>query len=355
MVIHRLIMAVFLLALLWLPASGAMAQSVRPPDNAVNQPVTEQVGPSNTLGSQSQSDYWHELRKGKAGLSTAGKNSGLLIQAQGEQWRLVRRNYIVKYSGWFLAGVIGFLALFFLIRGRIRLKNGKSGKTIARFTLPQRTAHWFMASVFILLALSGLLLLLGRTALAPLIGKGLYSVIASASMQGHNLFGPLFIVALIWLYYMFIPGNFLKIVDIKWILKGGGLLGGHASAGHYNFGEKAWFWAVSLVGLLMSITGIILEFPWLAANLQLLQVSTIVHAVGAVGLIAFALGHIYIGTVGMEGALDSMTTGDVDVNWAREHHDLWYQEVTGEKINPQSESPSTGHAQVYSQDKVKEA
>ncbi|HFC04148.1 MAG TPA: formate dehydrogenase subunit gamma, partial [Rhizobiales bacterium] len=225
------------------------------------------------------------------------------------------------------------------------------GQTISRFSLPQRTAHWFMAGVFIILGLTGLILLLGRTALAPLIGRNVYAVFASASMQGHNLFGPLFIIALIWMYYLFVPGNFFKLVDLKWIFKGGGLLGGHASAGHYNFGEKVWFWWVAVVGLLMSVTGIILEFPWLSANLQLLQISTIVHAIGAISLIAFALGHIYIGTIGMEGAIDSMTTGDVDINWAKEHHDLWYEDVTGEKISATGQS-TVGHAQVYSQDKT---
>lgn len=354
MILQRLIAAFFLVVFLTVPLSTADAQSVRPPDNAVNLPTDEQIGTSNTIGPNSQSDYWRALRHGKGGLSTSGQSGSLLIQSQGEQWRLVRKNYIIKFSGWVLAAVIVILALFFLIRGRIRLKNGRSGKTISRFSLSHRTAHWFMASVFIMLAISGLILLLGRTALAPLLGKELYSIIASASMQGHNLFGPLFIVALVWLVYMFLPGNFLKMVDIKWILKGGGLLGGHASAGHYNFGEKVWFWAVAIVGVAISVTGILLEFPWLVTNLQMLQISTIVHAVGAVGLVAFAFGHIYIGTVGMEGALDSMTTGDVDINWAKEHHDLWYEEVTGEKIDQASEVSSTGHAQVYSQDKVTE-
>lgn len=349
--LHRLIAAIFFIALMLVSVTTINAQSVRPPGNAVNQSTDEQIGTSNTLGPDSQSKYWHDLRQGKSGLSTTGRSGGLLIQAQGEQWRLIRKNYIIKYSGWVLAAVLVILVLFFLIRGKIRLKGGRSGQTISRFSLPHRTAHWFMASIFIMLGLSGLILLLGRTALAPLIGKNVYSIFASAAMQGHNLFGPLFIVALVWMYYLFVPGNFFKMVDLKWILKGGGLIGGHASAGHYNFGEKVWFWAVAIVGLLISITGIILEFPWLSANLQLLQISTIVHAIGAVGLIAFALGHIYIGTIGMEGALDSMTTGDVDVNWAKEHHDLWYEEVTGEKSATHDQG-ETGHAQVYSQDKI---
>jgi formate dehydrogenase subunit gamma len=41
---------------------------------------------------------------------------------------------------------------------------------------------------------------------------------------------------------------------------------------------------------------------------------------------AAMLGHIYIGSLGMEGAFDAMGSGDVDLNWAREHHSLWVEQ-----------------------------
>ncbi|MCP4185365.1 MAG: formate dehydrogenase subunit gamma [Hyphomicrobiales bacterium] len=359
--LRELVAAMFLFALIVMPLESLQAQSVRPPANAVNQgidkQIDEQIGTSNTLGTNSQSDYWRDLRHGKDGLATSGQSGRKLIQAQGEQWRIVRKTYIVKYGGWVLATAIFLIVLFYLIRGKIRLKAGRSGETISRFSLPHRTAHWFMASIFILLSISGLILLLGRTVLMPVIGKNAHSIVASAAMQGHNLFGPLFIVALIWLTFMFIRGNFFQMADLKWILKGGGLLGPHASAGHYNFGEKGWFWLVVIAGSIMAITGMILEFPWLAESLQLLQISVIVHAIGAIALISAALGHIYIGTLGMEGALDSMTTGDVDVVWAKEHHDLWYEEVTGQKVaNPEAEGSQSipDHNQISAQSQTTE-
>jgi formate dehydrogenase subunit gamma len=43
--------------------------------------------------------------------------------------------------------------------------------------------------------------------------------------------------------------------------------------------------------------------------------------------IAAMIGHIYIGTIGMEGAFEAMGEGTVDINWAREHHELWLEEV----------------------------
>ena len=304
--------------------AGAQS-SVRPPSNAVNQPSSSPAGPSNSLGSESQSDYWRDLRQGKSGPALLGKKGSQLIQSRGEDWRLVRINYILKYSSWILVSVVGILALFFLLRGKIRIKSGRSGKVMPRFTLNERVVHWFMACVFILLAISGLILLLGKIVLIPLVGKQAFGLIASAALQGHNLFGPLFVLAVIMLFFTFIRGNMLQMVDIKWLLKGGGFFGGHASSHRYNFGEKAWFWLATLVGFLMSITGIVLLMPGLIPELIYLQGATLLHGVGAIGLIAAALGHIYIGTIGMEGALESMTHGVVDENWAKEHHDLWYE------------------------------
>ncbi len=250
------------------------------------------------------------------------------MTTSGEQWRLLRVNYIRKYAGWLPAGVIVLLAAALLFRGRMRITNGRAGRTIPRFTTTQRVAHWFTAGVFILLALTGLLILLGRPLILPWLGHDAHSVLVSAAMQAHNLFGPIFIAALVWLFVKFLPGNFFHPVDLRWILRLGGFFGGHVSSGRFNFGEKAWFWLLAIVGVVLSITGLAMEFPWLFADLRWLQLSTVLHALGAIVLISVALGHIYIGSIGMEGAIDAMLDGEVDENWAREHHDLWYHEVT---------------------------
>jgi formate dehydrogenase subunit gamma len=135
----------------------------------------------------------------------------------------------------------------------------------------------------------------------------------------------LFAVALTMLFFTFVRGNFFQFVDIKWMLKGGGFFGGHVSSHRYNFGEKTWFWLATLVGLVMAISGVMLLIPWAMPDLYYLQVATVLHAIGGVLLVAAALGHIYIGTIGMEGALEGMTRGTVDENWALEHHDLWHE------------------------------
>ena len=322
--------------------------SVRPPDTAVNQGLTA------PLGEQSDADIWRQLkhggREGAAALPdgmpmvpgrpenvfetfmdeirgaptgiTSDSGQPRIMQVLGEEWRLFRRDVILPYAGWILVAVIALIALFGLIRGRIRIRGGRSGRYIPRFSMAHRIAHWFLAASFILMAISGLVILLGRPVLAPLIGKEANAVLTSAMLQGHNLFGPVFILSLVIMIIKFMKGNFFQWADLKWIARGGGLLGGHASSHHYNFGEKTWYWVVVIVGLMMSGTGLLLLFPWITDVLAWHQLSTVLHAGGAILMIAFALGHAYVGSIGMEGSLDSMLRGEVDENWAREHHDL---------------------------------
>ncbi len=296
----------------------------RPP--AETPPITGPLGPRGNLP---LSDFWDKLRGGDPLDVLKPASPEAAMTTTGEQWRLLRVNVLRKYLGWAPLAVIALLAVVYLVRGPMRISGGRSGRTIARFDLFQRVAHWFMASVFLFLGATGLLILLGRELLVPLIGKQANAILLTASMQGHNLFGPIFIFSLLWMFFKFVPGNLFKIVDIKWMLKLGGLFGGHVSSGRYNFGEKAWFWLVMLVGLVLSVTGIVMLFPWLVADIRWVQLSNVLHVMGGVALISVAFGHIYMGSVGMEGSLDAMTRGEVDENWAKEHHDLWYEEVRG--------------------------
>ncbi|MDU8929362.1 formate dehydrogenase subunit gamma [Alisedimentitalea sp. MJ-SS2] len=361
----RLLAVLSMLLGLALGTTMADAQSsVRPPDNAVNQGLTA------PLGSQSDADIWRQLKQGGIGTPSASGDIPLpmapgrpdnvaetfwkeitapardasatsgtprVMQVLGEEWRLLRRDYILPYAGWVLVAVLALIALFGIVRGRIKIRDGRSGKYIFRFSMAHRIAHWFLAASFILMAISGLVILLGRPVLVPLIGKDANAVLTSAMLQGHNLFGPVFILSLLIVIFKFMKGNFFQWADAKWIAKGGGLLWGHASSHHYNFGEKTWYWVVVIVGLIMSATGMLLLFPWITDVLAWHQLSTVLHAGGAILMIAFALGHAYVGSIGMEGSLDSMLRGEVDENWAKEHHDLWYEEVTGKKVTHEDE------------------
>lgn len=299
--------------------------------------VLDDDGPPNTLGDRSDAEIWDDFRGGDPADLLASKPEGSVMTTTGQQWRMLREKYIVKYAGWFPVGVIAALMLFYLIRGTMPIKGGRSGQTIPRFTMIHRIAHWTTAGVFLILGFSGLIIMLGRPVIVPLFGHEVNSAMTSAALQGHNLFGPLFIICLIWMFAKFIRGNFFQIVDFKWIFKLGGMFGGHVSSSQFNFGEKSWFWLLMIVGAVMSVTGLALEFPWFFEDLRWLQASTILHGVGAITLICVSIGHIYMGTIGIEGAIDSMLIGEVDENWAKEHHDLWYEEVTGKSAKDDTE------------------
>jgi formate dehydrogenase subunit gamma len=264
----------------------AVAQSsVRPPGESYS-------GPNTAHGDQSTPDIWRDIRHGKSGsVVFPSAEGGVLIQSAGESWR-VRHGTLARYGGWLLLAVAGIAGLYFLVRGRIPIHGGRTGRVMPRFSLVQRIVHWFVAILFVLLASTGLVLLFGKYALLPIIGSEPFALVASASMQAHNLFGPLFIPALVALCIIFVRGNGYRAVDREWFMKGGGFLGGHASSHKYNFGEKSWFWWALIMGLVLSASGIALLFP--IADRSGAQLANLAHAVAALLFIAFAIGHIYL-------------------------------------------------------------
>lgn len=277
-------------------------------------------------------DLWREVRQRDApasGLTQAqGVETGVLINTSGETWRLFRMDWLIPISAALIVGTLLLLVLFYFIRGRIMIEGGRSGKLVPRFSVNQRVAHWFLASLFILLSITGLVLLYGRFVLIPLLGPEGFSATAAACKEAHNLFGPIFPFALIMLFFLFLRGNSFSMVDIKWFLKAGGLFGGHpASSGYYNGGEKSWYWLLILVGVVISVSGLILDFHVFGQSREVMEWSHVAHGVAATILITASLAHIYIGSIGMEGAFDSISNGYVDGAWAKEHHDLWYKEM----------------------------
>jgi len=277
----------------------------------------------------SDADSWRQIRQGTAGYSAVpGRESGVLIQSSGQDWRLLRNGPIAGLGAWGLAFTLLALGGFFLLRGRIRLKAPRSGVTVTRWSAYERILHWSTALLFLILLCSGLLLLYGRETLLPLIGHEHFSSAAATAKTLHNYGGPLFIVGLLLMLIAWLRDNIPAAVDWQWLLSLGGLLGDrHPSAGRMNAGEKGWFWLLILAGIAISITGLILDFSNFGQPRSLLQISHIIHASSALLLSVGALGHIYIGSIGTEGALEGMLKGQVDTVWAEQHHDQWYQQL----------------------------
>ncbi len=288
--------------------------------------------PPNTLPAhESVSDYWRALRQGEALRPSQGfAHPQPAIRSDGETWRRLRLQ-LRTIGGIAILVAFAGVILFALLRRPVPLEGGRTHRLVPRFTLLQRLAHWYVAFTFILLAVTGAVLLFGRIVLLPLTGPAAFAAIASAAKEGHNLFGPVFIIGLLMLIALYVRENIPSWVDVKWLLKGGLFFVSHLPAGKFNGGEKLWFWGVTILGLVLAVSGIVLDFPFLVSDrpwgFTAWQLSHLLHAAAAVLLIAGAIGHIYLGTIGTEGTLDGMVTGCVDERWARQHHDLWFEEL----------------------------
>ena len=253
-----------------------------------------------------------------------------LIQPEGREWRQFHQTTLPTYGGYILLGVLGLLLLFYIVRGKVRLESGQSGRTIVRFGGFSRFVHWLTAVSFIILALSGLNVVFGKTLLLPLIGENAFAASAQWAKYAHNYLSVPFTVGLVFMLLIWIKDNLPSTLDLKWLAQGGGIIGNaHPPARKFNAGQKLIFWSVILIGGAIAVTGYLLMFPFYTTGIAGMQLAQIVHSIGGVVLIAVIFGHIYIGTVGMEGAFDAMGTGEVDVNWAKEHHSLWAEKEIG--------------------------
>lgn len=287
---------------------------------------------------------WKEIRSGDPQItSLPGRETNVLIQSQGQTWRAVR-NPITTTGGALIALVLLGLAGYFTWRGPIDVRGTLAGRKIERFTLVKRAAHWTMAFSFVALGITGLILTFGKNILLPLIGSTLFSWLAMLSKSVHNFTGPIFSVALVVFIMLFVRDNIPRAYDAKWIAKFGGMLdrsgATHVPAGKFNAGEKALFWILVVVlCLVLTVSGYILLFPNFNQVRSTMQLANIVHLVAALLAIAMASFHIYLGTIGMKGALDAMRTGYVDETWAREHHEYWYNDVKAGKESGEGVAP----------------
>ncbi len=312
----------------------------------------KQVQPGNNA------PMWRQVGAGVTGYSSLPKSeapeAGNLIQPfvqypgskvtnAGEAWRQVRNNWIIPYGGAMLLIVLGAIALFYWRKGEMRLHGAETGRKIERFTPFERSAHWANAIAFVALAVSGIVMAFGKFFILPVIGLTLFGWLTYALKNLHNFAGPLFAVSLVIVFFTFLKDNMPRKEDWTWIVKGGGMLSGHEVASHrFNAGEKVVFWGgVTFLGLIIVGSGLMLDklVPGLIYERSTMQISHMVHAVAAVLIMVMFIGHIYLGTIGMQGAYKGMRTGYVDETWAKEHHELWFDDVKSGKIPAQRSQP----------------
>lgn len=306
-----------------------------------NQAERTRVQPGN------MAPVYRQIKEGQTHYSSLpALEAGMLIQPHaqfpgqarattaGEAWRQYRNGPLTLYGGWLIiVAAVGIMAFYFVF-GPLRTKEPRTGRLIERFTSVERITHWTVAISFLVLAFTGLLMLFGKHVILPIFGHTLFGWIAYACKNVHNFVGPVFAVALIVMFAIFVRDNLPGRGDIDWVKNLGGARG-HAHAGRFNAGEKLWFWGgVVFLGVIVSASGFVLDMlvPGILYTRGNMQIANVIHLVAAVLIFSAALAHIYMGTLGTEGAYQAMRTGYVDDAWAKEHHDLWYDDIQSGKV-----------------------
>ena len=327
-----------LLLLLLLSSGIALAQ---PADSVKDQQQRQTTQPGNNA------PVWREVQSGTPNYtSIPGRETQVLIQPSarfpgqdtrvtaGEAWRQFRNGPVTFFGGALVALVALAILVFYFVKGPVKLHERPTGRKLRRFSPVEMTVHWTVAISFCILGISGLIMLFGKHILLPVIGYTLFAWLTALGKNLHNFVAPIFIVGVIAMVLIWLRDNLPRSYDWQWFGKSIAFFtrGAHIPSGRFNAGEKVWFW-VGVVALSVAVTwsGLILLFPNFDQTRAAMQDAWVVHAVAALIYIAISLGHIYMGTIGVEGAYGNMRHGETDETWAKEHHSLWYDEVRSQR------------------------
>jgi formate dehydrogenase subunit gamma len=310
------------------PASAQQPNSVNPTASAVQ-----------------EQQLLKELSKIEGRGTIPDTKSYVLEHPAGREWQNWHEVTLRWLGAISIIGMLAILVVFYLVRGSVRIESGRSGRKIVRFTTFERFVHWMTAACFIVLALSGLNITFGRPLLLPLFGPEAFTTVSEWAKYAHNFLSFPFTLGVVLIFFMWIAGNIPNAVDVEWVKRGGGIVGhDHPPAYRFNAGQKAIFWIQVLGGAAMVMSGYLLIFPFYGTGIAEMQTAEVVHATIAMLYIAVMLGHIYIGSLGMEGAFEAMSQGTVDLNWAKEHHSLWLEDENARVGPGASESQARARA-----------
>jgi formate dehydrogenase subunit gamma len=302
-------LALLVLALGAHPVSAQLPTSVNPQASAVQE---EQL--------------LRELDRISGRCTLPDQKACTIEQPAGRDWRHFHEVTLRWIGGIAIVGILALLVVFYLWRGMVRIECGRSGRTIVRFNAFERLVHWMTATCFIFLALSGLNITFGKPLLLPLVGAEAFAAWSQWAKYAHNYLSFPFTLGVILIFLMWFAGNIPNRVDVDWFKRGGIVGRDHPPAYRFNGGQKMIYWIVVLGGAAVAVSGYVLMFPFYGTDIQNMQTAQIVHGVVAMLFVAAMIGHIYIGTIGMEGAFEAMGAGTVDLNWAKEHHRLWLEQ-----------------------------
>jgi formate dehydrogenase subunit gamma len=304
------------------PASAQHGQDVAPSGQ-----VTTPSGRNPTADSVTELQLLKEMHKLQGRITIPDYKAALLEQPQGRSYQFFHEQLLPWIAGIVIVLMVVALAVFYWVRGTIRVGKPASGIKVKRFDWLERLTHWMTAASFIVLALTGLNYFFGKRLLFPLIGPDAFGTWSQWAKFAHNTLAWPFMFGLLLMIALWVRDNLPDRYDWIWLRQFGGFTSGrHPPARRFNAGQKLIFWAVVVFGLALAASGVLMLFPFWALDINGMQWAQYVHAFSATLLIAIIIAHIYIGTLGMQGAFEAMSTGEVDLTWAREHHSVWAEE-----------------------------
>jgi formate dehydrogenase subunit gamma len=279
----------------------------------------------------------HYFIRGRGTL--ADTKSYVIEQPLGRTWRLITGVWMHRVGMIVILGVTAILALAYFTLGPLMIEGGRSGRKILRFNGFERFVHWLIVVAFVVLAVTGLNITFGREFLLPIIGPEAFSRWSLMAKYAHDFSSFPFVLGVAIMFALWAKANIPTAVDIRWFKEGGGMVGHkHPPAEKFNGGQKALFWCAMLGTAGVTITGLFLLFPFYGTNILGMQAAQILHALIAIAYVALIIAHIYIGAVGMEGGWEAMASGEVDANWAKQHHSLWAAKELVARREPQPSS-----------------
>jgi formate dehydrogenase subunit gamma len=295
----------------------------------------QESGANPTAASVHEQQLLEELNKLRGRVTLPNPQAATLEQPQGRNYQFFHERVLPWIGAIIILGIIVVLAAFYLWRGRIRQPRDEGAdRTIERFNAFERFVHWLTATSFIVLALTGLNYFFGKRLLMPLLGPDAFAAWSSWAKYAHNFTAWPFMLGVLLMIVFWIRGNLPDRYDAVWLRQGGGFFSNaEPPAGRFNAGQKLVFWSVVVFGIALAATGILLLFPFRFLDINGMQLTQYIHAIVAVIFIAIIIAHIYIGTLGIEGAYEAMWTGRVSVAWARHHHRIWLEKQQDRTAN----------------------
>lgn len=258
------------------------------PASAAEPPADITVQPDRWEG---RSEFWRQVGRGFEGRVNQPAGGAVLVQRQGADWGSLHNTLVLTYGKQLmvLSGAALLALGLFTSRGRaLAVGVMRRLRWIGRI---DRFAYALTAVSFLLLGMTGLIILYGRHAIAPMLGKETYAAVAGASKYIHDRVSWAFMVGVVLLVLVWLR-DYLPAPPRR-------------SEQRYRAGllapltptEKLMFWSVIGGGILVSYSGLALLFPVVFADLQRMQLMQIVHSLSSLTLASLLFGHVLIAAI----------------------------------------------------------